>query len=121
MEVPQNENCIPLRDSSSLMGEKCRFIGSIGPFSENSISQKYSFNGTYDSTSRNYIKKLKFSFEEIPQRDHSNGVCVGFPQSDSESDSVPVEVHVRLTERTCITTLKVNLNPLVGKYCPPNG
>ncbi len=35
--VPQSENCIPLTDSSPLMGEKCPFIGSIGPFSENSI------------------------------------------------------------------------------------
>ncbi len=40
----------------------------------------------------------------IPQRDHSNGVYVRFPQWDS----VRVEIHVRLTERNCITPLKVN-------------
>ncbi len=38
------------------------------------------------------LKKLKFSLEVIPQRDHSNGVCVGFPQSDFELDSVRVEI-----------------------------
>ncbi len=37
VEIPQSENCILLRDSSSLMGEKCLFIGSVGPFLENSI------------------------------------------------------------------------------------
>ncbi len=30
--VPQSENCIPLTDSSPLMGEKCPFIESIDPF-----------------------------------------------------------------------------------------
>ncbi len=30
------------------------------------------------------LKKLKFSFEVIPQRHHSSGIRVRFPQSDSE-------------------------------------
>ncbi len=64
----------------------------------------------------------------IPQTDHSNGVRVRFPQSDSESHSVRVkllitqsEIYVQLTECKCTIPLKVNLNPLMGKYCPPNG
>ncbi len=68
-------------------------------------------------------KKIKFSLEVIPQR-ITNGVCVGFPQSDSVCVKLLItqsEIHVRLMERNCITPLKVNFNPLMGKYCSPNG
>ncbi len=39
VEVPQSENCIPLTYSSPLMGEKCPFIGSIGPFLESDLTK----------------------------------------------------------------------------------
>ncbi len=56
--------------------------------------------------------------------DHTNGVRIGFPQSDSvrvKMFIIQSEIYVRLTEHNCITPLKVNLNPLMGKYCPSNG
>ncbi len=81
------------------------------------------------------LKKLKFSREVIPQRDHSNGVCVGFPQSDSESDSFRMEIQVRLTERNKRKNLyqvallstfynippKGKYYPFDGQYLPTNG